>query len=477
MNKLIVLLLIVPVLLLAQVAGGSVMAQAKTNSDYQQQQQPGLDKARLQLQDIEPLIQQYQQSPWVNVTELGRSVENRPIYMLSLGQGKKRVLAWSQMHGDEHTATAALFDLLKYATAPDQADWRNSWFSEITLYIIPMLNPDGAARNSRVNAQGIDINRDALALQSPEGQLLMAAAKKINPDYAFNLHDQNRFHAAGDAPNPATISLLAPAYNEAREINDSRKAAMQLIALVKPWLDQQIPQHVGRYNDSWSPRSFGDTFAGMGISTILVEAGGHRADDHRQVARRLNFQLYLTWLDAIASGSYQQVSLDNYEAIPFNRSGGMKDLILQNLQVQVVDTRAQLDIAVNFHTEGDRYARIHELGDLSVHSGYHQFDVSGLAFRAGKPYALQQELVLDTAAHLKLLAAGYTHFTGNAKLLQHSSSLPVLINPLRPSQLTPQLRQGATFLLVNEQGEVVQALLNGQLVELASGLVRNPLGT
>lgn len=476
MNKLIMLiLLLAQVILLAQTAGGSVMAQAKTISDYQQQQ--GLDKARLQLQDIELLIQQYQQSPWVNITELGRSVENRPIYMLTLGQGKKRVLAWSQMHGDEHTATAALFDLLKYTTAPAQADWRNSWFSEITLYIIPMLNPDGAARNSRVNAQGIDINRDALALQSPEGQLLMATAKRLTPHYAFNLHDQNRFHAAGDAPNPATISLLAPAYNEAREINDSRKVAMQLIALVKPWLDQQIPQHVGRYNDSWSSRSFGDTFAAMGISTVLVEAGGHRADDHRQVARRLNFQLYINWLDAIASGSYQQVSLDNYEAIPFNRSGGMKDLILQNLQVQVADTRAVLDIAVNFHTEGDSYARINELGDLSGHGGYHQFDVSGLAFRAGKPYALQHELVLDTAAHLKLLAEGYTHFTGNAKLLQHSSSLPVLINPLRPSQQTPQLRQGATFLLVNEQGKVVQALLNGQLVELASGLVKNPLGT
>lgn len=472
MNKYIAFFLSV---LLAVV--GNVKAQSMTISDYLQQQQPGLDKARLQLQDIEPLIKHYQQSSLVEVTELGRSVEHRPIYMLRLGQGKKRVLAWSQMHGDEHTATAAIFDLLKYATAPEQAAWLKHWQSEITLYLIPMLNPDGAARNTRVNAQGIDINRDALALQSPEGQLLMATATKLKPHYGFNLHDQNRFHAAGDAPNPATISLLAPAYNEAREINASRKAAMQLIALVKPWLDQQIPQHLGRYNDTWSPRSFGDTFAKMGISTVLVEAGGHRADDHRQVARRLNFQLYVQWLDAIASGSYQQASLDDYEAIPFNRSGGMKDLILQNLQLRVEQTEATLDLAVNFHTESDRYARIHELGDLSVHSAYHQFDVSGLAFRPGKAYRLEKVLQLDTAAHLKLLAAGYTHFSGEAKLLQSSSSLPVLLNPLRPPQQTPQLRQGATFLLVNAEGEVVQALLNGQLLELATGKVRNPLGT
>lgn len=455
----------------------SVKAYTMTIPDYIEYQQPGLDKPRLQLQDIAPLISHYQQSPLLTVTKLGYSVEQRPIYMLTLGQGKKQVLAWSQMHGDEHTATAAIFDLLHYATAPEQAAWLASWQSEITLNIIPMLNPDGAARNSRVNAQGIDINRDALALQSPEGQLLMAVAKKLKPDFAFNLHDQNRFHAAGDAPNPATISLLAPAYNEAREVNNSRKAAMQLIALVQPWLEQQIPGHLGRYNDTWSPRSFGDTFAAMGISTILVEAGGHRADDHRQVARRLNAQLYVQWLDAIATNSYQQASLAAYEAIPFNRSGGMKDLILQNLQLRVAQTDAVVDLAVNFHTESDSYARINELGDLSVHAAYHQFDVSGLTFSAGKAYSLDKAMSLDTAAHLQLLAAGYTHFSGDAKLLQSSSRLPVLINPLRPAAQPPQLRQGATFLLLNSQGDVVQALLNGQLVDLATVQVRNPLGT
>lgn len=471
MNKSILLIV------LLMHALGSSMAQTMTDSDYLPAQQSGLTKARIQFRDIAPLIQHYQQSEWVTVTELGRSVENRPIYMLTLGHGSKRVLAWSQMHGDEPTATAALFDLLKFATAPAQAQWRKSWQSEVTLYLIPMLNPDGAARNSRVNAQGIDINRDALALQSPEGQLLMRTAKRLNPHYAFNLHDQNRFHAAGDAPNPATISLLAPAYNAARDINDSRKAAMQLIALIKPWLEQQIPQHIGRYNDSWSPRSFGDTFAGMGISTLLVEAGGHRADDYRQVARRLNVQLYIKWLNAIAEGSYRQVSLAEYEAIPFNRSGGMNDLILQNLQLQVADTLTRLDLAVNFYTESDGHARIHEVGDLSVYSAYHQFDVSGLAFRPGKAYLLTQQLVLDTATHLTLLAAGYTHFTGAQALLHNHSTLPVLVNPLKPVQQAPFLQQGATFLLVNDQEKVVQVLLNGQLITLATAEVLNPLGT
>lgn len=155
----------------------------------------------------------------------------------------------------------------------------------------------------------------------------------------------------------------------------------------------------------------------------------------------------------------------------------MNDLILQNLQLQVADTLTRLDLAVNFYTESDGHARIHEVGDLSVYSAYHQFDVSGLAFRPGKAYLLTQQLVLDTATHLTLLAAGYTHFTGAQALLHNHSTLPVLVNPLKPVQQAPFLQQGATFLLVNDQEKVVQVLLNGQLITLATAEVLNPLGT
>ena len=53
--------------------------------------------------------------------------------------------------------------------------------SSLTLYVVPMLNPDGAERFQRRNAQGIDINRDALSLQTPEGQAAEAAARPLQP--------------------------------------------------------------------------------------------------------------------------------------------------------------------------------------------------------------------------------------------------------------------------------------------------------
>ena len=61
-----------------------------------------------------------------------------------------------------------------------------------------MLNPDGAERGARRNAQGIDVNRDALNLATPEGRLLKAVRDRHQPILGFNLHDQDRRTTVGD---------------------------------------------------------------------------------------------------------------------------------------------------------------------------------------------------------------------------------------------------------------------------------------
>ncbi|MCH8538608.1 MAG: peptidase M14 [Alkalimonas sp.] len=450
---------------------------AMTVEEFDVYKQPGLDKPVISFEDIQPLIEQHRQNPLFAFTKLGSSLQGTPIYQIKMGRGDTKVFAWSQMHGDEPTATAAVFDLLKYISDDAQSDWRESWMEHITLYIIPMVNPDGAAVNTRVNAQGIDINRDALALQSPEGRILMEAAKRIQPHYGFNLHDQNRFHAAGAAKNPATISLLAPAYNEARDINESRKRAMQLIAYIKPLIDEEIPNHLGRYNDAYSIRSFGDTFSSMGISTVLVESGGHRGDDNRQVARRLNFLMYVKWLDAIADGSYRNADLADHDAIPFNQRG-MKDVVLSNVTLTLHNQPALVDVAFELDIYGTSgQARIDDIGDLSIFGGYHTFDAEGLHYQPGKAFELTESVQLTVDRYLALLRDGYSHFTGDAALLDNQTDLPVLLNPQRRVPAEQLVRQrSATFLLRNEQG-VQYAVVNGQVINTQTAEVLYPFGT
>src|SRR4051812_20639860 len=48
------------------------------------------------------------------VTEVGRSFGNREIYQIEWGKGPLKIIMWSQMHGDEATATSALIDMFAY---------------------------------------------------------------------------------------------------------------------------------------------------------------------------------------------------------------------------------------------------------------------------------------------------------------------------------------------------------------------------
>ncbi len=77
--------------------------------------------------------------------------------------------------------------------------------SGCTLHFIPMLNPDGAEAVMRYNAQGIDINRDARRLATPEGRALRRAVETVKPQFGFNMHNQNARTSVGQPPKPAAV--------------------------------------------------------------------------------------------------------------------------------------------------------------------------------------------------------------------------------------------------------------------------------
>ena len=139
---------------------------------------------------------------------VGRSVEGREIQLVTLGRGPRRVMLWSQMHGDEPSATPALVDVVSTLLGVDAAEHRLI-LERLTLLVVPMLNPDGASRHARRNSQAIDINRDALQLATPEGRLLKGLRDRLQPELGFNLHDQNRRTTVGETGVLATIALLA----------------------------------------------------------------------------------------------------------------------------------------------------------------------------------------------------------------------------------------------------------------------------
>ena len=134
--------------------------------------------------------------------QLGVSVNGLPIHMLKLGTGRCSVLMWSQMHGNETTTTKALLDLIPWLVHQDQ----KALLEHFTFYIIPQLNPDGAKAYTRLNANQVDLNRDAIHLSQPESKILRSLFERTNPDYALNLHGQRTIYAPSKDDKVSTFA-------------------------------------------------------------------------------------------------------------------------------------------------------------------------------------------------------------------------------------------------------------------------------
>ncbi len=261
------------------------------------------------------------------VEEVGRSVEGRPIHLLTLGRGPRRVLLWSQMHGDEPSATPALLDIADFLlSSPDPA--AASILEKATLLLVPMLNPDGAERYTRRNAQAIDINRDALQLATPEGRLLKGLRDRFEPELGFNLHDQNRRTTVGDTGRLATVALLAVAGDEEGTVTPGRIRARRVCAAIARALEPMVPGGISRYDEDWNPRAFGDNITGWGTPVVLVESGGLPPGWAYSDLTRLNFVALLTALSGLVEDDLEGEDPEVYETLLRNEDGRWVDVLV-----------------------------------------------------------------------------------------------------------------------------------------------------
>lgn len=352
-----------------------------------------INQERVVHNDVKKIIDKYQSSDLFRMEKIGESIEKREIYSIAVGNGNRNILVWSQMHGDEPTATAALFDLLKFFCGHDQYDnLRKEFLSKLTIHIIPMLNPDGAEQHKRENKISIDVNRDSQRRVTPEAKILWDAANKIKPEFAFNLHDQNSYYTSGRTGNSSAISMLAPPFNYDNSISIARRKSMQLIASMNNSLTNFIPNRVARYKDDHEPRSFGDTFVGNNISSILIESGFIIGDDKKSKIRKLNFIALLSGFHSILTNNFENWNEPDYYSIPENQTM-LFDLLLKNLTYKSEGQEFKIDIGINrekkFCAELNKFyykGKIAEVGDLNKYSGINEFDLSGYDVRPARVF-------------------------------------------------------------------------------------------
>ncbi|MCL6493930.1 MAG: hypothetical protein K6T54_04025 [Ignavibacterium sp.] len=441
--------------------------------NYEMFKEHSLQNRLFKHSDIVKLISNLKKNKIFEVNVAGKSVEGREIYLLSIGSGKKKIFLWSQMHGDEPTATMALFDIFNFfSDTINYQDIKRQILSNTKIYFMPMVNPDGAEVFNRRNALSIDLNRDANRLQTPEAKTLMSVFDSLKADFGFNLHDQNHRYTAGNTFKSAAISFLAPPINYEKQVDLVRLNAIKLIGSLFKMLSRYVPGHIAKYSDDYEPRAFGDTFQKKGTSTILVESGGWQNDPEKQFLRKLNFILLLSAIKQISENSFQNISEGIYESIPFNEEK-LFDVVLRNLTMNKNGNKIKVDIGINFEEilTSDkknlyRKASIEDIGDLSVFYGYTDVDLNGYELAEAKTYK-EKSFSLKEIKSLSLTEiynGGYTNLLAKNKFEDEFFDLPVNVIRNHKKELSTRFVIGAMpNFLIKKDGKVEYVVINGFL--------------
>ncbi len=318
-------------------------------------------------------------SPDLRTEAIGRSLLGREIRAVTFGHGPITVLLWSQMHGDESTATMALADIFRFLADATDDPLRGRLNRALTLVFVPMLNPDGAELFQRENAVGVDINRDARRLATPEARALKSIRERVRPAFGFNLHDQGARTRVGTGGVQSGIALLAPAYDEGRSYNEVRSRARLVAATLVELLGHAIPGRIAKYDDTFNPRAFGDLMQQWGTSTVLIESGALPGDPGKQRLRALNVAAMLGALDAIATGSYRAADPGAYDGLLYNTGGAVDVVVRGGTLVLPGRQPVPADVAINYDNPVRRTdGRVREVGDLSAVTAIDTIDATGL---------------------------------------------------------------------------------------------------
>jgi hypothetical protein len=133
----------------------------------------------------------------MRVEVIGHSLDERPLHQVTLGlpaapharhDDRPTVLFVGSQHGNEPAGREAVLIALRdlALTAEPQV---LAQLAQQTVLVVPSANPDGRARNTRGNAAGIDINRDHLALTTPETQAIHRVIRDWAPDTILDHHE------------------------------------------------------------------------------------------------------------------------------------------------------------------------------------------------------------------------------------------------------------------------------------------------
>lgn len=205
----------------------------------------------------------------VRISVAGTSVQGRPIHLVRVAYSQppsdeeiatgQTVLIIGSQHGNEPAGREASLQMLRDLAFTQEAALLDV-LTGATVLFIPSANPDGLVADTRGNADQIDINRDHLALVSPEARAIAEILRDFRPDLVVDAHER----PSGTTPD---LELLWP-----RNLNVYEPVRSLSQKLVEEQLFDDLPA-AGRSVALYSPAPGG---AGDENETILRNTVGLR---------------------------------------------------------------------------------------------------------------------------------------------------------------------------------------------------------
>jgi len=212
----------------AQVRNQTVLAQLKTRAERTDFRETS------RYDDVVSFLNTVaENSELVHMTTMGYTFEGRALPLAVVGRvsdsrpetvkasGKLRIYIQANVHAGEVEGKESSLNLVR-----DIALGRyNAWLDSIVLLIGPDYNADGNEKialtnrgpqhgpiggmGTRANAQGLNINRDYIKLDTPEGRSMVKLLNDYDPQIMMDLHttdgSRNAYHLTFETPNNPAV--------------------------------------------------------------------------------------------------------------------------------------------------------------------------------------------------------------------------------------------------------------------------------